>query len=132
CKEKSQQASQQRNKDAFSQQLPHEPTAAGANCKPDRHFTRSSSRLRELKVGYIRARDQQQKPNGSKEQLQAPLQLTAGSGDVQIVGKTRNERLIRKPRRIHFRQFQMKRVKLLFSNPGRHARRETHYWKDAL
>ncbi len=118
----------ERQQDALGQQLPQQAAAAGANRHPNRHLARPRGAARQLEIGDVGTRDEEQERDRAEEQLQAGPHLAARHRHVQVVPQPGREALLRKRRRLLLGQPLMQRPELLLGDGARHARAPAARW----
>ena len=114
-------AAGEREQDALGQELTQQPAAAGANRHPDGHLARPRGAARQLQVGDVGARDEEQERDRAEEQPQAGPHLSARHRHVQIVPQRGGEALRRKRRRLLGGEALVQGAELLFGDgPATH------------
>ncbi len=82
-------AADQREHDAFGQQLPDDAPAAGAERGPHRQLARAHGRAREQQVGDVGAADEEHESDDAEEQHRREPQIAADHRVVQPLERRR-------------------------------------------
>ena len=124
-------SSHYRQQHALREELAHEPAPASADGQAHGNFTGAPGGPGQLQIGHVDAGDEQQKPDGREQQMQAVGHLAAGRSDVHIVEQHRAQLAFRIVVRAFRGQLDVELVQLLLCGVLRDAGREPHDDRDA-